>query len=485
VAKRSWAALQTLIGAAATYIDASNMEDNRVVLPLANNNSAKLFRVGPQAASYLTHIGASMSLLQHIQHHLSIIHNAYEKKRSAIESLFSPVAFLPVELLCDIFTRLDDWKDVLAVSHVSRDWRVVAIGCSSLWSPGGGSREWVETCLQRSGKTRLLDICIRGSQHHLSTWPNPIIRHLLPSFPRWRNLEWRCSGDLGSSHPPALMPLLRWISEHSGAPLETLTITGTIEGCLWLPSNPIPVLPSVRNVSVCRVYPNRLARIVPNAQCVTLSKLELRIQDWRSLFKSLTCITKLTIKDVMTDRLTKVTRDQVILVPTLEELHVDGVGLGLVQFLLWNVDFPNLRKLSISQNEDPLLHGQLRSRLNQLEYLHIEGTPPSLKALLIRLLRPQNDHMPVLPCLRYLDIELDNAILDDQIGFEEQLMEFVASRTIEYERGHIESKLKGLEVTELTKGTVDWLELRVDGHVKVKAFIPVQELQCSNDTFAC
>lgn len=84
--------------------------------------------------------------------------------------------------------------------------------------------------------------------------------------------------------------------------------------------------------------------------------------------------------------------------------------------------------------------------------------------------------MPVLPCLRHLDIELDNAILDGQMGFEERLMKFVASRVIEYERGHIESRLKSLAVTELTRGTVDWLELHIDGPVKVKAFIPVQEL---------
>src|SRR5258708_7689496 len=344
--------------AAATYTDASDLEDGRVIPPLAHNNSAKHFRVDRPTASYLTHIDASMRLLRHIQYHLSIIHDGYQKRLSAIEALFSPVAFLPVELLCDIFTRLDDWRDILAISHVSRDWRVVATGCSSLWSPGGGSREWVETCLQRSGRTRLLDICIRGSQPHLSIWPNPVIRHLLPSLPRWRSLEWRCTGGPSSYHPPALIPLLRLMSEHSGASLESLTIAGAVRGYLWLPYHPTPVLSSVRNISVNGVYPIRLARIVPNAQCVTLAKLELRVPAWRALFKSLACITKLTIKDVMTDRLTEDTRDQVILVPTLEELHVDGAGPGLVQFLFWNVDFPNLRKLSISQNEDSLMHGQ-------------------------------------------------------------------------------------------------------------------------------
>ena len=360
-AERSWTALQILVSAAAAYLDASSIEDSRVIPPRANNNAAKRFRADPPTASYLAHIGASMALLQHAQNYLSVIHDGYQKKRTAINALFSPVAFLPYELLCDIFTQLDDWRDILAVSHVSRDWRGTAIGCSTLWSPGGGSREWTDVCLQRSGGTRPLDICIRGSQHHLSMWPNPIIRHLLPSLSRWRSLEWRCTGGLGSRDPPALMPLLRRISERSGGSLESVTITDANEKRLWSLSGPIPILPSVRNITINGAYPSRLGRIVPNAQCVTLSEVELLTPEWRSLFKSLKFIKKLSIKNVMTDRSPEGPRDQVILVPTLEELHVDGAGPGLVHFLLWNVDFPNLRKLSISQNEDPLLHGQLVS----------------------------------------------------------------------------------------------------------------------------
>ena len=62
------------------------------------------------------------------------------------------------------------------------------------------------------------------------------------------------------------------------------------------------------------------------------------------------------------------------------------------------------------------------------------------------------------------------------MGFEERLMKFVACRVVEYERCRVESRLQSLAVTELTRGTVDWLKLHVDGPVKVKGFIAAREL---------
>ncbi|KAF8342573.1 uncharacterized protein EI90DRAFT_762138 [Cantharellus anzutake] len=477
VVEHSQVALRALISTAAIYIDAINQEESLTALPPRSDNDApRPPRADPSTASYRTHISSSMKLLQYLQNHISNIHEHYQNKRLIIDSQLCPVAMLPLELLCDIFSLLDDWRDILAVSHVSRDWRAAAVGCSSLWSPGGGSIEWLNICLQRSGDSRPLDVCLRGSGKHLATWPD-LTAGLLPYLPRWRSLEWRCTGG-SLSDLPTLVRLLRWVSARPEPRIEKLVINDVAERRVVLPTSPIPVLRSVQNVSLNGIYLHRLGHITPHAQIITLSNLELRTLDWQYLFMALKFIRKLTITDVMTPQLvSKGLQDgPSILVPTLEELYVDGAGSGLIQFLQCDVDFPNLRRLSISQNEDPLLRVQLGSRFNQLEYLHIEGTPPSLKTTLLWLLRAQDDDRPALPRLRHLDIELDNAILDRQIEFEKLLIHFVTYRDIKYKLGQVESKLQSVAVTELTESTANRLKLHVDGPIEVKVFIPIREL---------
>lgn len=151
---------------------------------------------------------------------------ALRTKRNAL----SPVSRLPDELLATVFTlyarqyHIADWAKVknfatpaarvppwVWVSYVCRRWRMVALGCPTLWTYAFFvSRTWMTALLQRS---QMAPLRVRMDLTYYSTRRSLLLEMLFEHLPRMEEFHLRgLSADAASSVVSKLLdpaPLLR------------------------------------------------------------------------------------------------------------------------------------------------------------------------------------------------------------------------------------------------------------------------------------
>ena len=215
------------------------------------------------------------SAQRHEAHLLSLLHDAQAevnmiKSRCAqLEAQKCPINRVPNELLIYIFTffvqdldqddaegdhKLCHWRPV-ALSHVSRQWRILTLSTSCLWSrivlSKASPASAVDHFMTHAG-TSPIDIFANGIDHDQLTQNVALVS---PAYlPRWRNIE------ITTLEPPSMVNFLQSLYEPVIFPhLSTLKLSSDPlrrgRGTFFhgLPSRPDDRFPVLRHVQLVEV----------------------------------------------------------------------------------------------------------------------------------------------------------------------------------------------------------------------------------------
>ena len=157
-------------------------------------NSPELFQ---EAEGHMNTIG---DFLQEILKHV----DAICKIKSRMNDTISPISRLPPEVLRQIFLQYAGLHSVTertaackSITHVCRNWRILAIDCSMLWTSvflsGDDSFKEIAT------RSKHQSLCVAGSLNSLER-----IRHLMEVMPRVRTLRLtKIDGRSGGQAAPS------------------------------------------------------------------------------------------------------------------------------------------------------------------------------------------------------------------------------------------------------------------------------------------